>query len=104
MTWFLDYSAYLLNSLGKNPKATLADTAKAAYAATLAPHHSFMLRSIAKVAMSAAPSRRVFESRLFPGLSSEKTGAISKEISAKLDKIRNVFWKFYAENKIMEIP
>ena len=93
-----------MGSLGKNEKASPSDCARAAYSGALGPHHPFMLRQVAKLAMSAAPGRKTFEKKLFPGMEPDKICDVLNSYTDKINKTKNVIWKFYTENKLTELP
>lgn len=100
----MEFLSVLLGGLGKDPKAAPSDCARAAYKAALGPHHPFMLRQVAKLAMGAAPGRKNFEKKLFPDITPEKLCEILISMTERIDKVRAVIGKFYTENKLTELP
>lgn len=102
--WLSDFLSVLLGSLGQDPKLSTSDAAKKAYNEALGPHHPLMLRTVAKLGMSAAPSRKNFNTKLFPGESEEKICEQLNNVTALIDQMRTVLWKFYTDNKLTELP
>lgn len=94
----------LLGSLGKDPQASASECARKAYTTALGPHHPFFLRQIAKLGMSAAPSRKNFEKKIFPGVEPKQICDILNVMTEEIDKLRSVLWKFYTENQLTELP
>lgn len=59
--WFFDFLHVCFKGLHDQPEAKLSSMATAAYNEALAPHHAWVLKKIAGVAMSAVNYRNVFE-------------------------------------------
>jgi len=104
MTWFLEFLMVFLGNMGKDPKKSASDAAREGYDKALGPHHPFLLRQVAKVAMVAAPGRKTFNSKLFPTLTPEEICAFLNEIDVELQKTTAHLWKFYTDNKLTELP
>jgi hypothetical protein len=104
MTWFLDFLKVFFSGLGKDPTKSASDSAKEAYEKALGPHHSFLLRQAAKVAMVAAPGRKTFNTKLFPTLKPEEICAHLLAMEGELTKTTAHLWKFYTDNKLTELP
>ncbi|KKA26479.1 hypothetical protein TD95_005292 [Thielaviopsis punctulata] len=87
MVWLfrgLDFTCKALQtSLGK-PTQELADSFREAYAVTLKPHHSFLVKPIFSAAMSACPYRKDFFAKLgeTPEIVSEKLKGYLESLAA----------------------
>ena len=104
MTWFMDFMRIFFGGLGKDASKSASDAAKEAYEKALGPHHPFMLRQAAKIAMVAAPGRKTFNTKLFPTLAPEEICKILLAIEEELTKTTTHLWKFYNDNKLTELP
>lgn len=104
MTWFLDFLSVMFGGIGRNPHKAPSDAAKEAYEKCLGPHHPFLLRQAAKVAMVAVPNRKSFEKGLLPGRTSEKICQDMTAIDDELIKVRKTLWDFYTSHKLTELP
>jgi len=104
MTWFLDFLKIFLGGMGNNPTRSASDAAKEGYEKALGPHHPFMLRQVAKIAMVAAPGRKTFNTKLFPTLKPEEICAYLITIEEELIKTTTHLWKFYTDNNLTDLP
>jgi len=104
MTWFMEFLKVFFGDLGKDQNRSASDAAKLGYEKALGPHHSFMLRQVAKVAMVAAPGRKSFNSKLFPTHTPEKICEILLAMEAELVTATKTLWDFYNDNKLTELP
>ncbi|KAJ9636865.1 hypothetical protein H2199_007859 [Coniosporium tulheliwenetii] len=90
----LDFTAQALRQNLSKPSDELSTSFRTAYAATLKPHHSFMIKPIFSAAMSATPYRKDFYAKL--GSDQQK---VEKELEAwlqGLEKCVGVLNKFLA--------
>ncbi|KGQ09334.1 Pleckstriny domain-containing family A mem ber 8 [Beauveria bassiana D1-5] len=60
----LEFTCLALTANTAKPDEELADSFRAAYASTLKPHHSFLVKPIFSAAMSACPYRKDFYAKL----------------------------------------
>lgn len=60
----LDFTAQSLRHNLSNPSDELSTSFRAAYGATLKPHHSFLVKPIFSAAMSATPYREDFYKKM----------------------------------------
>ena len=83
----LDFTSQGIRSNLQNPSDELSASFRTAYANTLKPHHSFMVKPIFSAAMSATPYRKDFYAKLGddPAKVDEATGkwleALEKQVS-----------------------
>eukprot|EP00331_Platyophrya_macrostoma_P032096 CAMPEP_0176443614 /NCGR_PEP_ID=MMETSP0127-20121128/22543_1 /TAXON_ID=938130 /ORGANISM="Platyophrya macrostoma, Strain WH" /LENGTH=228 /DNA_ID=CAMNT_0017828907 /DNA_START=92 /DNA_END=778 /DNA_ORIENTATION=- len=104
MLWFTEFLSIMLARLGTDPKKAASDAAKEAYEKALGPHHPFMLRQAAKVAMLAAPGRKTFNTKLFPTLREDEICIYLVSIEDQIEKFRKPMIKFFKENNLMDLP
>ena len=104
MLWFTEFLSILLGRLGTDPNKSASDAAKEAYEKALGPHHPFMLRQAAKVAMLAAPGRKAFNQKLFPTLRPDEICIYLVSINEEIEKFRKLIAKFYKDNNLLELP
>ena len=81
----LDFTAQALRHNLSNPTKELADSFREAYAGTLKPHHSFVVKPLFSAAMSATPYRKDFYAKL--GEDSAKVQEQLETYLAALEKI-----------------
>jgi hypothetical protein len=68
LTWFLDYMNNILRNLIET-NDDFTTCIKNSYSKTLGPHHGFIVRNSAKLAMSFAPSKRSVPMKYLIGIS-----------------------------------
>lgn len=88
----LDFTAQGLRENLSKPSSELSESFRSAYANTLKPHHSFMVKPIFSAAMSATPYRKTFYANL--GDDQER---VNKELDAwltSLEKIVSILKEF----------
>ncbi|KAF2650794.1 glycolipid transfer protein [Lophiostoma macrostomum CBS 122681] len=93
----LDFTAQALRTNLSNPKHQPADSFRAAYANTLKPHHSFVIKPIFSAAMSATPYRDVFYKKL--GGDQSKFDAQLEEWLGALEKNMSILKEFLARKE-----
>ncbi|KAG9198040.1 hypothetical protein B5807_02647 [Epicoccum nigrum] len=81
----LDFTAQALRHNLSNPNKELADSFREAYAGTLKPHHSFVVKPLFSAAMSATPYRKDFYAKL--GEDNAKVQEQLEKYLAALEKI-----------------
>ena len=104
LLWFMEFLSVLLGRLGSDPNKSASDAAKEAYEKALGPHHSFMLRQAAKVAMMAAPGRKTFNQKLFPTLRPDEICIYLVSIEDEVEKFRKPMVKFMKDNNLLDLP
>lgn len=95
--WLLDYVTLLLKDIRDFPEKTMREVSKNAYEVALAPHHPWLIRNIASVAVAAVPSKEDFL---------EKTGCDIKQIGEAVEKLtilKEKLWAFYKEHGIDQL-
>ena len=95
--WLLDYLTLLLKDIRDFPEKSMKEVSKNAYDMALAPHHPWLIRNIASVAVAAVPSKEDFL---------DKTNCDIKQIGEAVDKLtilKDALWKFYKENGIDDL-
>ena len=95
--WMLDYLHILLEDLLKNPSKKMKEASKAAYDAALGPHHPWLIRKTASVAVAAVPTKEEFLQKT----NCDETALA--EIVEKLGILRTSLWGFYKENGIDQL-
>lgn len=92
--WLLDFISTFFTLAEKDRTVHLSHCAKEAYSQSLGPHHPWVVRQAAKVAMYACPGREVL-------MESTKLeyGQIS-EILICVDAVRKSLWDLYKEKGI----
>lgn len=88
----LDFTAQALRHNLSNSSKELADSFREAYAGTLKPHHSFVVKPIFSAAMSATPYRKDFYAKL--GQDNAKVQEQLEKYLAALEKIVATLNKF----------
>ena len=58
--WVLDFIAVLLTDVTDKPAESLKDAASSAYEATLAPHHSWIMKKTVSAALMLLPAKEAF--------------------------------------------
>lgn len=96
--WLLDFLHHLMEMLYTDRQAKLSACAKHAYSEGLGPHHPWVVRQAAKVAMLAAPSRETFLTE------SKATYEQINEFKTQLEKIRLPLWEYYRQKNIDKLP
>ncbi|KAK9783728.1 putative Glycolipid transfer protein domain-containing protein [Seiridium cardinale] len=81
----LDFTCIALSQNVNSETEELADSFRAAYGATLKPHHSFLIKPVFSAAMSACPYRKAFYEKL--GSDPEKVKAELRPYLKSLDNI-----------------
>ena len=95
--WLLDYLTLMLKDIRDFPEKTMKEVSKNAYEVALAPHHPWLIRNIASVAVAAVPSKEDFL---------EKTGCDIHQIGEAVDKLtilKGKLWAFYKEHGIDQL-
>jgi hypothetical protein len=90
----LEFTCIGLSSNVAKTTEELADSFRAAYATTLKPHHSFIVKPIFSAAMSACPYRKDFYSKL--GDDPEKVHSELRVYLQGLDKVVAILKGFLA--------
>ncbi|KAF2998999.1 hypothetical protein E8E13_007788 [Curvularia kusanoi] len=93
----LDFTAQALRHNISNPTKELADSFREAYAGTLKPHHSFVVKPLFSAAMSATPYRKDFYAKLGPD-DAKVQEQLEKYLSA-LEKIVATLNQFLARKE-----
>lgn len=95
--WLLDYVTLMLKDIRDFPDKTMKEVSKNAYEVALAPHHPWLIRNIASVAVAAVPSKEDFL---------EKANCDIQQIGEAVEKLtilKDALWAFYKENGIDEL-
>jgi hypothetical protein len=105
LMWFMDYVYEFMKLVDTERTESISVICKEAYERSLAPHHPWTIRSVAKISMMAAPSSRdkVF-SMLWSGIEHEQVYRQIQEMMEKLGLIRVHFWTYYRRNKLDNLP
>jgi len=93
----LDFTAQALRHNLTNPTKELADSFREAYAGTLKPHHSFVVKPLFSAAMSATPYRKDFYAKL--GEDNAKVQQQLETYLAALEKIVATLNEFLAKKE-----
>jgi len=105
LMWFCDFVWHLLRQLHEDRKKGISDSCKEAYNIALGPHHPFVVRTAAKVAMMAAPNRKNLMKILFPeDVDEEDRYKYIKEWHACIEKIKKPLWEYYEFNELTGLP
>jgi len=96
--WLCDFIYHLMYNLDHDRTHSLGHCAKDAYSKGLGPHHPWIVRNGAKVAMMACPSRESFISHC------EFTYEQIGEVRDALLKIKEPLWEEFKKNKWEELP
>ncbi|KAM3526918.1 hypothetical protein NHJ13051_003189 [Beauveria bassiana] len=88
----LEFTCLALTANTAKPDEELADSFRAAYASTLKPHHSFLVKPIFSAAMGACPYRKDFYAKL--GDDGAKVTADLKVYLTALAKIVGILKQF----------
>lgn len=88
----LEFMCIALSQNLANVSVELAESFRSAYAATLKPHHSFLVKPIFSAAMGAVPYRKDFYAKV--GSDPEKVNAELAKYLASLDKIVGILKGF----------
>jgi len=104
LMWFLDFTSVMLNNIQNDRKVAISDAAKRAYSEALGPHHPFIVRTAAGLAMMAAPGRDKLLNGLFPATSEDEKYKYVKQIVDLVGPIRTFLWKFYTDNELTKLP
>ena len=87
--WLMDFLHILMKNLHEDQSTSLGNCAKDAYSKGLGPHHPWVVRQAAKVAMLACPSRETFI---------QGTGGNYDDIlfvKETVEKIKAPLWMYY---------
>ena len=90
----MDFLQVLMKTLHEDHSTSLSHCAKEAYNQGLGPHHPWVVRQVAKVAMVACPSRETFITG---------TGGTYDDIlfiKESVEKIKTPLWMFYEKRSI----
>lgn len=93
----LDFTAQALRHNLSNPREQLSASFRAAYGATLKPHHSFVIKPIFSAAMSATPYRVDFYAKLGDDVDRCES-AMEREICA-LEKVVSILKEFMSRKE-----
>ena len=104
MLWFFDFLGNMMNAIGCDQSATPSEASKVAYEKALGPHHPFVLRQAAKLAMKAAPSRQAFKDKLFATETPQQMCDNLIAMDSEIAKLRERLWKFFKDNNISDLP
>lgn len=96
--WLLDFLHHFFLMLDQDRKAKLSAVAKHAYSEGLGPHHPWVIRQGAKVAMLACPSRDSFLTE------TQASYEQVKEILGYIDTFREVLWQYYKDKGLVDLP
>ena len=110
--WFMDFLAAIFLGVNEDKECKLSKVAGAAYATALGPHHPWMLRKIAGVAMNAINYRAVF----IKNICDEQTKVLGEEYTEErcYDDLRILgeaasvtakhLWALCKENGLDQLP
>ncbi len=93
----LEFTCVALSQNASKPGEEISDSFRAAYAVTLKPHHSFLVKPIFSAAMSACTYRKDFYAKL--GSDSNKVEEQLRTYLAALDKIVAIIKGFLARKE-----
>ncbi|CDW83219.1 glycolipid transfer protein domain-containing protein 1-like [Stylonychia lemnae] len=96
--WLLDFLHHFMTMLHTNRDAKLSACAKHAYSEGLGPHHPWVVRQAAKVAMLACPSRENFLN------DTKATYEQIDEFKQTLEQFRGQLWEYYKQKAIIDLP
>ena len=96
--WLLDFLHFFLGGLLDNHTSKLSEVASHAYKKGLGPHHPWIIRQGAKMAMIAVPSREHFLHETCANY--EDIG----EFKVSLDKVRAYIWEYYRSRSLDTLP
>ena len=104
LMWFLDFLSMLLSNLVNQRDWKMSKCCGEAYKQALAPHHSWKIRTAAKLGIKTLPTREVYLKNL---LSHEDPELQSRQLWSILEAIRPIkdtLWEFYTEQGLTELP
>lgn len=107
LMWFLDFVSNLLRQVHDDRDKGISASCKEAYNIALAPHHPFVVRTAAKIAMAAAPNRKNLLKLLFGDsndLTEDQKYKHILEWKESMDKIAKELWTYYKSNNLTELP
>ena len=100
LMWVLDFISALLSELVDLPAESLREAATHAYEATLAPHHSWVMKKTVSAALLLLPSRAAF----LKGLAGPEGGEDRPDFPdrvrafvASFKPVRDELWRMYRE-------
>lgn len=96
--WLLDFLHHFMEKLYNERDAKLSAVAKNAYNKGLGPHHPWVIRQGAKVAMLAVPSRESFFNE------TKASYEQIYEFKTCLEKFRPWLWDYYRQKKLDDLP
>lgn len=96
--WLFDFLHYFMENLYNERSMKLSDVASHAYKKGLGPHHPWMIRQAAKVAMIAVPPRDTFLN------DTKATYEDILEFKTQLEKVRPYLWDYYRAHKLDQLP
>jgi hypothetical protein len=95
--WLMDFVYHLMKNLHEDKSTSLSHCAKDAYGKGLGPHHPWVVRQAAKVAMLACPSRDTFIAG---------TGGTYDDILFVMEcceKVKTPLWLFYEKKGLNKL-
>ncbi|CAD8120452.1 unnamed protein product [Paramecium sonneborni] len=102
LMWFFDFIYYLTNQLLTDKKKSFSSICSEAYKESLAPHHSFTLKTVVKAGLYTVGSCDNFYKVIFKENEDkdEKLGIIRDTIM----KLKFRLWTFYKNENLCELP
>lgn len=104
LMWFLDFLKVMITHLIEHRDWTLGKACRKAYKTALAPHHPWAVRVAAKLGIKTVPSKEVYMSRLLGNIEYDRQIEVFRTMMDESIPIRDVLWKFYADNSLTNLP
>lgn len=106
LTWFLDFFYNIVNRCITQPDKSFCDCIKLSYDSALAPHHPWLVRKGAGVALAMAPNKREKGMKAFFGRESwdDEIQGKMKRWSAAVEKVWSYLNKYYSDKNLLKLP
>mmetsp|Transcript_40530 Transcript_40530/g.46480 ORF Transcript_40530/g.46480 Transcript_40530/m.46480 type:complete len:106 (-) Transcript_40530:1701-2018(-) len=105
MMWFMDFNRGFLELVANNPEDSVTKCAKQSYKTNLGIHHPYTIRQAASLAMHTMSGRTLFIPKLIGGeFGPQETKERIMAIVDLINPVKEVLWRFYAENNLEKLP
>jgi len=105
LMWYLDFESLLIEGLLNNPYASMREICSDAYKHSLAPHHHWPVRQIAKLGMFTLHNRDEFESVVLgPNRTLQEKRVMLASILDRLNPLRDTLWDYYKHHNLLNLP
>ncbi len=104
MVRFMDYLVIMFRDIYTDRTCKISTACSNAYMTALSPYHEFLVKTVAKAAMHAAPGRDKILWYIKNSKNHEEVYKIMQEFVENLIPVKEGIWKFYRENKLDSLP